>query len=331
MSGRTLPAHGRIRGVQEPRHFVKAVERELAASSVPGDERGREQPKPKRKALAGEPGSKRRMEQVSGLAGGDAALVNAVARDVSAEKLLGVVRHLQRHGFNTEAIREAVDLSLALDRQDVAHLVYANLDDASADLYEEQLMQAIVQRERDAERAEQARADKREAMYQAEYDAAEATSPAALNAVDAIANKIGADELYDDRNNPNLARAAMRTGGMAAESQRAAVTELGMHNALDEEIRRGVGAPGSSWTDAERERWESELEDTSFEASARKLLNADEAADIAVESLMVEDSGDPFIAELGKELDALSTPPEHAQRLRDQAVEEWERQHPEDR
>jgi hypothetical protein len=62
----------------------------------------------------------------------------------------------------------------------------------------------------------------------------------------------------------------------------------------------------------------------------RHLLDADQAAEIAVESVNAP-AGDSFLKGAEQRVDKLSTPPAHRDRLRDEAVSEWERQHPEHR
>jgi hypothetical protein len=152
-----------------------------------------------------------------------------------------------------DAVREAVDLSVEIDRPDVAQLVYDSVDYDAADAYEAMLREAVTERsakaERDAEQAAERRLAEREAMYQREYDMAEATSPDALETVDALAQGIGAESLYDESTDPKVARAVMRSGGLLAESQRSAHAAMDTLGAINEEIKRGPGAlvrPGTT-------------------------------------------------------------------------------------
>lgn len=324
-------------GYKSEQAFKDALNRELRALEGSPADKAREQPKAQRKpTVKGKAGSRERIASVAKVAqdmGVDRALVNAMGRDVAANRLLRVVRELQRQGFSVERVQEAVALTVELDRADVAQLIWETLpEDGTDDAYEEMLTDAIIARnekaERDAVAAERKRLDTREAAYQAEYALAESVSEDALDAVDSVAQTM-ADELYDERVDPNAARAVMRAAGVQAESQRSALAQLNTQQAIIEEIKRGPGAPGSSWTDEQREKWESEIDAGAVESASRHLLMPDEAAEFAVETVM----GPPapsFMDEVKEELKRYDRP-EHADRLRDIAVEEWEQQHPEHR
>ena len=119
----------------------------------------------------------------------------------------------------------------------------------------------------------------------------------------------------------------MRAPGIQAASQRDALGALAAHAELDEQFKR-IGAPGSHWNDEERERWEAELEAGSLEAAERRLLTPNQAAAYAVES--ITSTPVSFESMLDEELEKYQ-PPEHANRLRDEAVQAWEEQNPESR
>lgn len=109
------------------------------------------------------------------------------------------------------------------------------------------------------------------------------------------------------------------TTAQAARAARNALGALSAHAALDDEFKR-IGAPGSAWNDDERATWEAELADTTVDAYERELGTPEQITARAIQSLQPDESRGEFDAELEK----LSTPPPHEQRLRDLAVEDWE-------
>jgi hypothetical protein len=336
--------------------LAKAIEAELDAMAEQSNQ-GREptlpKPKPKPKApafkLRGAPDSEERWEQAVSLVD-DPEIVGRGIYDRVIADLRGAAILIQQAEERGEEYDRATIDAFATATRHLAALqdpqMYSAFEEAIAGSEaEEHLGQAVAFAEyqqanadRDAMVAmEQDRLDKRQQLLAREYEiAAKRHGDLAVSAVDGMV-RMGPDTFYSPALSDDEVRALARKTADQVHQNQAAVRSFPIDAAITEEMIRQA-PPGSSWNDAERDLWETNMRQTVLDNYQKKLGDPDVSADRAIRSMIEDDKRaetgkGAFERALDAELDEMYTHSRqgspHLQRLADQNAAEWEATHDE--
>jgi len=274
-------------GYKSVEDFQKAVDRELTQMQT--HHRGARDDTPKPKALKGKPGSPERLRQAARAAGVDEqTFLNTVTRNETGKKLVKAVKKLNGE-FSREALEEAAELTVSLRDEAVARAAMNAMSPETAQAYYERMV-AIAEGKDTT--SEQERVAARQKLLADEYEMA---GPY-VETVDRLAHD-HADALYELEDHE--VQTLLRSGGILAQSEQEALETFAINAQLDDELKR-VAGPGSTWNDAERDKWERELEAGSLESYDRRRLTPDQAIQVAADSTEPKPSLEDLLdAELG--------------------------------
>ncbi len=137
---------------------------------------------------------------------------------------------------------------------------------------------------------EQSRLEAREQMLKNEYaDIQRRTGPAGLAGADQLAQNLDAEGLlYHPAATEDYLRADLRVTAEQAKAHDRGLRQAAFLTAMDDEIARNHG-PGSSWSDDEREKWESELRMGTLETINRAFGQPEDHADRAIDGMIQDD------------------------------------------
>ena len=328
-------------GYRSQADYVKALNREFDQLSThnygehgerPGTERGTRK---RDFALKGKPGSPERLKQIEGyLEAPNKNLLNTVARSLEGEKVYRAVQLVQSDP-TPQSIQEAAQLVTGYEDVQVARAAINALQPTGyVDDFVRELVGAAEQVEAakasQDEEAERKRLATRQQLLAHEYQRVRGR-PEEEQAVDDLAQHLG-DALYSPELADDEARVLLRSQSEMAKRQRDAANTFLTHAALDEEFRR-IGAPGSRWSDEEREKWEAELRQGSLEAFDRINPSPEEGARAAFESVVHDRAfkgASPMKVALDREFEAMAlhdSDSPHRNEMRRADAEEFERTH----
>lgn len=317
--------------------FRAAVEAEMGehdSHSASGDHSGAtRQQQPQEFRLRGKPMSKERLKQARDYLGDD-RLAHGVLLNEMTERMRRLVDSLAsgRNSPGTVA-SELARLTVSLEPQyipAVAEMLSNSLAEAgdwgAVDVFQESLQQQAEQRvereQRDWVRSEEKRLGAREQMLKQEMRrAARKHSRADAEFAGEILHTIEPEELYGEDLTDDDIRTAMRSAAIANETGRQAKSTANFLEAFDAAVQSGIGAPGSSWDDAQRERWEEEQRIESANIALRKLTPPELIEARAIASVEDDRRGQgDWMDQFDKEAARMGGQTEHRERLADQAV-----------
>jgi hypothetical protein len=293
------------------------------------------QPQENRFRVRGKPGSVERRQQARELLGNDALFYSAQMEELGHRLARVVQLHAEGRNGDDRTVAELVRLTEGLDPsivREVAGMVEQTLTDAGAydvslrydDAISEAWNNRVEREQADYADAEAKRMKARYEMMRAEVQrAGRDGSREDMRAAQEVAHMVDPETLYDaDALSNDEIRAAMRAAAAASERERKAASTLNFLEKMHAEIERGIGAPGSSWNDDQRERWQRDL----FEARAATVLQHVPQADVIEAEAwksVEDDKRGPrsFIAQVEAEAARMTGQTEHREALADQAVE----------